>query len=1843
MAKFKGTAGDDNLVGTEGNDKFTLTQGGNDSVHAGGGNDKFTMGATLNAGDNLDGGDGTDSVILKGDYSAGVIFTATTITNVEKMIFQAGFDYNITVKDGNVAAGEKLAVDAAALKNGNHLIFDGSNESDGSFAFQGGTGDDQLTGGAMKDTFNLAKGGNDAVHGGAGNDVFTMAGTFTAADSIDGGADTDTLSLNGNYAGANAVTFGTATISSIETIQLAAGHNYDLTTADANVTAGQVLTVDGSALGAADKLAFNGAAEGDGRFAFSAGAGNDTLTGGALNDTFQLSLGGDDIAKGGAGNDVFTMGASLTATDKIDGGANTDTLSLNGDYSAGVTFGAATVVNIETLLLASGHSYNFTTVNATVASGASMTVDGSALAAADTLTFNGGAETDGAFAFLAGAGNDALAGGAKDDSFDLTKGGVDTVHGGGGNDTFNLGATLTAADAVDGGNGIDTLNLDGDYSAGLVFGVATVTGIETIHLVTGHDFNLTTNEATVAANQTLTVDGSALAASRHLTFNGAAESNGAFAITGGAGADNLTGGAKNDSFDLSLGGNDTAHGGAGNDTFTMGAALAAGDAIDGGDGSDTVVLNGDYSAGVTFGANTISGIETILLSAGHAYNLSTNNTNVIAGATLTVDASAADAVTFNGVAETNGFFAILGSTGSDNVTGGSLADSFDLTLGGNDTAHGGDGGDTFNLGATLSASDAIDGGAGTDTLDLDGDYSTGVVFGATTVTNIETLHLAAGHNYNLTTNDATVASGLTLTVDASALGASDALTFNGGAEGDGAFAMIGGAGSDSLTGGAKDDSFDLSHGGNDTVHGGDGSDTINAFGTLTSADAVDGGAGNDVLMLNGDYGAGVTFGAGTMTNVETLRFAAGHSYNIATDDGNVGSGQTLTVDGSLLGAGDMLTFNGAAEANGSFTIGGGVGNDSLTGGAKDDTFDLSLGGNDTVHGGGGNDTVIVMGTLTADDAIDGGTGNDLVTLAGDYSAGLVLGASTIVNIDTLLFTLGHSYNLTTDDGNLASGDVLSVVGSALGAGDTLTFDGSAESDGSFVFTDGAGNDVLSGGAKNDSFTFSKGGNDTARGGGGNDIFTMGATLTTADRIDGGTGNDKVVLDGDYGVAILLGDTTMTNVETLQLTAGHNYGFISGDGVVANGATLTVDASALGAGNALTFVGSAELDGSFAFLAGAGNDGLTGGAQADAFDLTLGGNDTVHGGGGNDSFTLAATLTASDAIDGGAGNDTVSLNGNYSAGLTFGATTLTGIETLLLAAGNSYKFTSNDANVAAGATMIVDASALAGANTLNFNGAAESDGAFRFMFGGNYTPASDPLNGGTHTATTVINPAFSANTLASALELNGDYVGFTIGAGAFSGIGSLVLDAGHSYNISLNGYVFATNQNFIIDGSAMTGNNTIDVSHETHGRFYLIGGTGDDTLIGGGDSTYFDVSHNGTGHVTGTAGDDVIYEGDNTFFPHVDGGAGTDTEILNGDYSVGLYMNGGDDNIEIIQMMESGHAYKLKMLDGTVAAGKTLTIDGGALASALIADGSAETDGLFKMIGGSGDDVLNGGAKDDVFDLTHGGEDTVNSNGGNDVFNMGATLDVSDKISGGGTGTMNLSGDYSAGLTLGATTVTHMQTMYLLDGFNYHLTLNDGNTGNNQQFNVNGGYANNVYIDGSAETNGTLILDGGRGDSTLIGGAVKDYLVVGYGHNTLIGGGGHDVIIEGGIPGTLSDTFIYNAVSDSTGVNCDVIDYFNLAHTVFQVSQLNGAVTGVDAAINSGTLSTATFDTDLANAVNAAHLAGHHAVEFTATAGSLAGGVYLVIDVNGTAGYQAGADLVVQLFNCTGNLTLGDFG
>ncbi|HYD95475.1 MAG TPA: calcium-binding protein, partial [Noviherbaspirillum sp.] len=395
--------------------------------------------------------------------------------------------------------------------------------------------------------------------------------------------------------------------------------------------------------------------------------------------------------------------------------------------------------------------------------------------------------------------------------------------------------------------------------------------------------------------------------------------------------------------------------------------------------------------------------------------------------------------------------------------------------------------------------------------------------------------------------------------------------------------IAGTPGNDVLNGTSSDDTFDISAGGADTVTGGLGNDTILAGAAFSGTDRIDGGTEldditeRDTLVLNGNYTAGVTFGASTLVNVESIVVSAGNNYSLTTSDATVVNA-TLSIDGSALGSANTLMVNGSAEseANSSYFMTGGAGNDSLTGGASWDSFDISFGGNDTISGGGGRDSIYAGAQLNAGDRIDGGAGIDFVYLNGNYSAGLTFGATTVTNVEVLVTQAGSSYNLTMSNGTLGAGQQMTIDGFVLGSGNTLTVNAAAETEAtaSYAFNGGAGNDRFTGGAGNDILT-GNGGNDTLTGGGGNDVFDFNA-LT-----DRGTTGDTITAfskTGANGVDVL-------NLRDLLLTfSGYNGnnafsgGYLQFDTSSGTGTTVRVDSN--GGGNSYvtlaTIVGTALL-------------------------------------------------------------------------------------------------------------------------------------------------------------------------------------------------------------------------------------------------------------------------------------------------------------------------------------------------------------------------------------------------------------------------------------------------------------------------------------------------------------------------------------------------------------------------------------------------------------------------------------------------------------------------------------------
>jgi VCBS repeat-containing protein len=329
----------------------------------------------------------------------------------------------------------------------------------------GTAGADAITGTSGDDLFMLQGGGNDSATGGDGNDAFYLGGALTAGDSLDGGAGAyDQLGLQGDYSGG--LTFGANNLVGIEWVVLLSGsdtrfgdagtnlYDYDLTTIDANVGAGERLAVRWNRLQAGEDVHFDGSAETDGSFLTYAGQGVDTIIGGQQNDSFYFGYG------------------MFGSADSVDGqGGTLDELGLQGDYSgaAAIVFGAAQIGGIEVLTCMTsgdvrfglsagdGYSYDLTMDDGNVGAGQTLYVsanrlqaaNGTTLLADETLTFNGSHETDGSFVIYSGAGADHIIGGAGGDTI-YGGAGADEMTGGAGNDVFAyISAGHSTASAMD--------------------------------------------------------------------------------------------------------------------------------------------------------------------------------------------------------------------------------------------------------------------------------------------------------------------------------------------------------------------------------------------------------------------------------------------------------------------------------------------------------------------------------------------------------------------------------------------------------------------------------------------------------------------------------------------------------------------------------------------------------------------------------------------------------------------------------------------------------------------------------------------------------------------------------------------------------------------------------------------------------------------------------------------------------------------------------------------------------------------------------------------------------------------------------------------------------------------------------------------------------------------------------------------------------------------------------------------------------------------------------------------------------------------------------------------------
>ncbi|MFN6487676.1 DUF4347 domain-containing protein [Nostoc sp. DedQUE02] len=346
---------------------------------------------------------------------------------------------------------------------------------------------------------------------------------------------------------------------------------------------------------------------------------------------------------------------------------------------------------------------------------------------------------------------------------------------------------------------------------------------------------------------------------------------------------------------------------------------------------------------------------------------------------------------------------LYGETGKDTIYGGISNDSLyggtgnDILDGGdaNDYLYGQDGHDRLigNAGNDYlcggEGNDVLDGGNGTDSLNESGDVNFTLTnsqlsgLGNDTLISIEKITLTGGITDNILD-----ASGFTLGSVSLYGGAGNDNLF-GGSKNDYLYGqddsdrLIGNAGNDYLYGGNSDDTLDGGVG-NDSLYGDNGGDRlIGGAGNDylyggAGDDALDGGDGIDYLNESSNVNFTLTntqlsgLGSDTLINIEQVTLTGGISDNI--------------LDASAFSLGKVYLY-------------GGVGNDTLTGGAGNDYL-YGGNGNDLLNGGAGNDYLYGQGGADIF-VLASGNGNDSIYSFQDgidklgLFGGLTYGALTI--------------------------------------------------------------------------------------------------------------------------------------------------------------------------------------------------------------------------------------------------------------------------------------------------------------------------------------------------------------------------------------------------------------------------------------------------------------------------------------------------------------------------------------------------------------------------------------------------------------------------------------------------------------------------------------------------------------------------------------------------------------------------------------------------------------------------------------------------------------------------------
>jgi hypothetical protein len=417
-----------------------------------------------------------------------------------------------------------------------------------------------------------------------------------------------------------------------------------------------------------------------------------TLNGKVISNNIALAAIDQINVQGQDGNDAITI-ANIPKPINVDGGAGTNSLTVNGKATTANAFSLAT-----DLLTVNGAVYDLVNLNTLTVNGGSA-ADAFAVAALPSF-----ATAAGAVVFNGAAGADRVTGPNSANSWNITAANAGTLTTGG------RALKFTGMENLTGGTAADTLSYAAQtkaISVNLQTHKATVpsTGVVLTGSFTSFESFVggTAKDTLVGANQANTweindanagtVDGESFSSFENLTGGTLADifsiqTGGSLTgkLAGGVGANALTGPDQGNTWSITaknagnlngtaFGAIQNLTGGSGNDNFVLANGVGVGGKIDGGGGVNAL----DYSKYTTFVKVNLATGSTTNIFAGAAGGLS--NIQIVlggsAGSTLAggnngdvlVGGSGKDTLTGG-----SGRNILIGGAGADKLTGGADED-----------------------------------------------------------------------------------------------------------------------------------------------------------------------------------------------------------------------------------------------------------------------------------------------------------------------------------------------------------------------------------------------------------------------------------------------------------------------------------------------------------------------------------------------------------------------------------------------------------------------------------------------------------------------------------------------------------------------------------------------------------------------------------------------------------------------------------------------------------------------------------------------------------------------------------------------------------------------------------------------------------------------------------------------------------------------------------------------------------------------------------------------------------------------------------------------------------------